>query len=160
YRRKTEVMVKQTIVEICAVVFAMVAAVHVCAQTGGNNSARNGYAPINGLKMYYEVHGTGEPLILIHGGLGATEMFGEIMPSLSSKRKVIAVDLQGHGRTADIDRPITFEAMADDVAAFMKYLGIQSADVMGYSMGGGVALRIAVRHPEVVRKLVIVSVAV
>src|SRR5882762_11384378 len=117
------------------------------------------YAPVNGLKMYYEIHGTGEPLILLHGGLGATEMFGEILPLLSNTRQVIAVDLQAHGRTADIDRPLSFEAMASDIAALIKHLGIEKADVMGYSLGGGVALRVAVQHPEAVRKLVLVSIA-
>jgi len=120
---------------------------------------KTGYAPVNGLKLYYEIHGTGEPLILLHGGVGATGMFDAILPLLSNTRRVIAVDLQAHGRTADIDRPLTFEAMADDIAALLKHLGIEKADVMGYSIGGGVALRTAVRHPEVVRKLVLVSTA-
>src|SRR5882762_9855620 len=117
------------------------------------------YAPVNGLKMYYEIHGTGEPLILLHGGLGATELFGEILPLLANTRQVIAVDLQGHGRTADIDRPLSYEAMADDIAALIKFLGIDKADVMGYSLGGGVALRTAIQHPDRVRKLVLVSTA-
>ena len=129
------------------------------AQTRTTTALKTGYAPVNGLNLYYEIHGTGEPLILLHGGLGATEMFGEILPLLSNTRRVIAVDLQAHGRTADIDRPLSFEAMADDVAALMKHLGIEKADVMGYSLGGGVALRIAVRHPDVVKKLVLVSIA-
>ena len=120
---------------------------------------KTGYAPVNGLKLYYEIHGTGEPLILLHGGVGATGMFDVILPSLSNTRRVIAVDLQAHGRTADIDRPLTFEAMADDIAALIKYLGIERADVMGYSLGGGVALRTAVRHPDLVRKLVLVAAA-
>ena len=120
---------------------------------------RTGYAPVNGLKLYYEIHGNGDPLILLHGGVGATEMFGEVLPSLSKSRRVIAADLQAHGRTADIDRPLTFEAMADDIAALMKHLGIGKADVMGYSIGAGVALRTAVRHPGLVRKLVLVSTA-
>jgi pimeloyl-ACP methyl ester carboxylesterase len=120
---------------------------------------QSGYAPVNGLKLYYEIHGTGEPLILLHGGLGATEMFREIMPALSKSRQVIAADLQGHGRTADIDRPISIPTMADDIAALIKYLKIEKADVMGYSLGGGVALHTAVRHPEIVKKLVVVSAA-
>jgi pimeloyl-ACP methyl ester carboxylesterase len=122
-------------------------------------STQTGYAPVNGLKLYYEVHGTGAPLVLLHGGLGATDMFAEILPSLSSGRRVIAVDLQAHGRTADIDRPLSFEAMADDVAGLLKHLKIDRADVMGYSLGAGVALRTAVQHPDVVRKLVLVSTA-
>jgi len=118
---------------------------------------RSGYAPADGLKMYYEIHGNGEPLILIHGGLGSTDMFAEIIPELSKEREVIAVDLQGHGRTADIDRPMSFQALADDIAALIRHLGIQKADVMGYSMGGMVALRTTIQHPELVNRLVIVS---
>jgi len=127
------------------------------SQAGAVSSAKSGYVPINGLRMYYEVYGTGEPLILLHGGVGSTGMFSEIMPTLASSREVIAVDLQAHGRTGDIDRPLSYEAMADDVAALMKAVEIKRADVMGYSLGGGVALRMAIQHPEMVRKLVIVS---
>jgi len=129
------------------------------AQTRTTTALKTGYAPVNGLNLYYEIHGTGEPLILLHGGLAATEIFSDIMPSLSKNRQVIAVDLQAHGRTADIDRPLSYEAIADDIAALIKHLGFAKADVMGYSVGGGVALRTAVRHPEVVRKLVLVSTA-
>ncbi|HET7269868.1 MAG TPA: alpha/beta hydrolase [Rubrobacter sp.] len=113
------------------------------------------YAAVNGLELYYEVHGDGEPLILLHGGVGAIEMFGEISGLLAEGRKVVGVDLQAHGRAADIDRPMTFEAMADDVAALIGHLSFGKADVMGYSLG--VALQTAIRHPEVVRKLVVVS---
>jgi pimeloyl-ACP methyl ester carboxylesterase len=129
------------------------------AQKPATTAVKTGYAPANGLNLYYEIHGTGEPLILLHGGLGATELFGEILPLLSKTRQVIAVDLQGHGRTGDIDRPLSYEAMADDIAALIKYLGIEKADVMGYSLGGGVALRTAVQHPDRVRKLVLISTA-
>jgi pimeloyl-ACP methyl ester carboxylesterase len=122
-----------------------------------NGYSKGNYAAVNGLDMYYEVHGEGEPLILLHGGVGAIEMFGEVLPLLAEGRRVIAVDLQAHGRTADIDRPMTFEAMADDVAALIEHLGLGEADVMGYSLGGGVALRTAIQHPEAVRKLVLVS---
>jgi pimeloyl-ACP methyl ester carboxylesterase len=115
------------------------------------------YVSVNGLEMYYEIHGTGRPLILVHGGVGAIEMFGEVLPLLAEGRQVIAVDLQAHGRTADIDRPLSFELMADDIAALIEHLGFEKADVMGYSLGGGVALQTAIRHPEVVRKLVVVS---
>jgi len=120
---------------------------------------RTGYAKVNGLNLYYEIHGAGEPLVLLHGGLGAIDMFGEILPLLAKGRQVIGVDLQAHGRTADIDRPLTFEAMADDIAALLKHLGMPKADVMGYSIGAGVALRTAIRHPEVVNRLVLVSTA-
>ena len=129
------------------------------AQTPTTTPVKTGYAPVNGLKLYYEIHGTGEPLILLHGGVGATDMFAEILPALSKARRVIAVDLQAHGRTADIDRPLSLEAMADDIAALIKHLEVRRADVMGYSMGGGVALRTAIQHPDVVRKLVLVSTA-
>jgi len=121
--------------------------------------AKTGYAAVNGLKLYYEMHGDGPPLILLHGGLGAGAMFNDILPLLSKNRRVITVDLQAHGRTADIDRPISFDGMAGDVAALIKELGIQKTDLRGYSMGGGVALRTAVQHPELVRKLVLVSIA-
>ena len=116
-----------------------------------------GYASMNGLEMYYEIHGTGRPLILLHGGVGAIEMFGEALGLFAEGRQVIAVDLQAHGRTADIARPLSFESMADDIAALIEHLGFEKADVMGYSLGGGVALQTAIRHPEVVHKLVVVS---
>lgn len=126
-----------------------------------NESApRNGYAEVNGLKMYYEIHGRGEPLLLLHGGVVGILMFGPTLPALAASRQVIAVELQGHARTGDIDRPLSFEAMADDVAAFLAQLGIAQADVLGYSLGGAVALQVAIRHPEVVRRLVVVSVAI
>ena len=123
------------------------------------SDSQTGYAPVNGLKMYYEIHGSGEPLILLHGGVGATDMFKGIMPALSTGRRVIAVDLQAHGRTADIDRPLRLESMGDDIAALIRHLGLAKADLMGYSLGGGVALRCAIQHSEVVRRLVIVSAA-
>lgn len=116
-----------------------------------------GYGPVNGLEMYYEVHGTGEPLVVLHGAYMTIDMMGEIVPSLAQTRQVIAVELQGHGHTADIDRPLSYKQMADDVAALLRYLEIEVADVFGYSMGGGVALQTAVRHPKVVRKLVVAS---
>jgi pimeloyl-ACP methyl ester carboxylesterase len=115
------------------------------------------YASVNGLEMYYEIHGTGQPLVLLHGAYMTIETIGEIVASLAETRQVIAVELQGHGHTADIDRPITYEGMADDTAALLRHLGIEKADVFGYSMGGGVALQVAIRHPEVVRKLVVAS---
>ncbi len=123
--------------------------------------SRGNYVEISGLSVYYEVHGggepLGEPLILLHGGVGAIEMFGEVMPLLAEGRRVIAVDLQAHGRTADIDRPLGYKAMADDIGALIGHLGLERADVMGYSLGGSVALQTAIRHPEAVRKLVVVS---
>src|SRR5919199_3106577 len=122
-----------------------------------NDSRKGDFAEVNGLRMYYEIHGTGQPLILLHGGVEAIELFGEVLPLLAEGRQVIAVDLQAHGRTAAIDRPLSFESMADDVAALIWHLGLERADVMGYSLGGGVALQVAIRHPEAVRKLVVVS---
>lgn len=117
------------------------------------------YAAVNGLNLYYEVHGTGEPLILLHGGLGGIVEFSQLLPLLAETRQVIAVELQGHGRTADIDRPLSFEGMADDIAALITELGFEKADVMGFSLGGAVALRTAVQHPEVVNKLILISTA-
>jgi pimeloyl-ACP methyl ester carboxylesterase len=117
------------------------------------------YAPINGLELYYEIHGDGEPLILIHGGLGGIVEFSQLLPVLAESRQVIAVELQGHGHTADIDRPLSFEAMADDIAALIEYLGLEKSDILGFSLGGGVALRTAIDHPEVVNRLILVSTA-
>jgi len=123
---------------------------------GGKQGAGK-YADVNGIKLYYEVTGTGHPLILLHGGLGATSMFGPNLPALAKGRQVIAVDLQGHGRTADIDRPLSPQLMADDIAALIKHLKLERVDLMGYSLGGGVAFFVALRHPELVGKLVLVS---
>jgi pimeloyl-ACP methyl ester carboxylesterase len=122
-----------------------------------NTTPQSGYAPVNGLRMYYEVFGTGRPLVVLHGAYMTIETMGEIVPSLAESRQVIAVELQAHGRTADIDRPLTYEHMAEDVAALLRHLGIEQADVFGFSMGGGVALQLVIRHPEVVRKLVVAS---
>ncbi|CAN7713475.1 alpha/beta fold hydrolase [Mesorhizobium sp. LjNodule214] len=113
--------------------------------------------PIDGLNYYYAIYGKGEPLLLLHGGLGTTDMFAPILPKLAENRTVIAVDLQGHGRTALGDRPFGLEAMGDDMAAIVKALGYDKVDVLGYSLGGGVAFRMAVQHPETVRRLVLVS---
>jgi len=117
------------------------------------------YASVNGLELYYEVYGTGRPLVLIHGGLGVIGMFAQVLPHLAESRQVIGVELQGHGHTADIDRPFSYESMADDIASLIKHLGLENADVLGYSLGGGVAWQTAIRHPEVVRKLVLISSA-
>ncbi len=122
-----------------------------------NGDPKGDYAEVNGLDMYYEIHGSGEPVILLHGGVGAIEMFGGVLPLLAEGRRVVAVDLQAHGRTADIDRPLSYKSMADDIGALIEHVGFEKADVMGYSLGGGVALQTAIRHPEAVRKLVLVS---
>jgi pimeloyl-ACP methyl ester carboxylesterase len=115
------------------------------------------YAAVNGLNLYYETRGSGRPMVLLHGGLGSGEMFGPVLPALTERHQVVAVDLQGHGRTADIDRPIDLRLMADDVAALIDHVGLDGPDVVGYSLGGGVALQVAVRHPAKVRRLVVVS---
>src|SRR6202011_632049 len=115
------------------------------------------YAEVNGIKLYYETHGSGRPLVLLHGGLMSGETFGPVLPLLAERHQVIAVDLQGHGRTADIDRPIDVRLMAGDIAALIDHLGLDKPDVVGYSLGGGVALQTAVQYPAKVRRLVVAS---
>lgn len=115
------------------------------------------YAEVNGLNLYYEVHGSGKPVILLHGGLGNGAMFEPILPTLAEHHQVILPDLQGHGRTADIDRPLDVRLMADDIAALIDHLGLDKPDLVGYSLGGGVAFFTAVRHPEKVRRMVMAS---
>jgi pimeloyl-ACP methyl ester carboxylesterase len=115
------------------------------------------YAEVNGLSLYYETHGAGRPLILLHGGLASGEMFGPTLPALAERHQVITVDLQGHGRTADIDRPIDPQLMADDIAALIDHLGLEKPDVVGYSLGGGVAMFTAIKYPEKIGKLVSAS---
>ena len=150
----------RTLPLLAAALVAAVPGAHAQDQRGagaGNRKAPGQYAEVNGIRLYYETHGTGRPLILLHGGLGAIEMFGPNLPALAKDRQVIAVDLQGHGRTADIDRPLSVELMADDIAALIRHLRLSRPDIMGYSLGGGVALQIAIRHPDVVGRLVVVS---
>jgi len=121
---------------------------------------QTGYASVNGLDMYYEVHGSGRPLVLLHGALSTTSVdFGAVLPSLAKSRQVIAVEQQAHGHTADIDRPLTTKVMAADTAALLRQLGIEQADLFGYSMGSAIALQITVGHPELVRKLAVASAA-
>jgi pimeloyl-ACP methyl ester carboxylesterase len=115
------------------------------------------YAEVNGINLYYETYGAGRPLILLHGGLGSGEMFGPVLPAFADHHQVIAVDLQGHGRTADIDRPIDVRLMADDIAALIDHLALDRPDVVGYSVGGGVALHTAVRYPDKIGRLVAAS---
>jgi pimeloyl-ACP methyl ester carboxylesterase len=114
-------------------------------------------AAVNGINLYYEIHGRGFPLVLLHGGLGTISMFGEVLPALAQSRQVIAVELRGHGHTDLGSAPLSFEGMADDVFALLDHLHIQKADLFGYSLGGGAALQTAIRHPQAVRKLVLVS---
>jgi len=115
------------------------------------------YAELNGINLYYETHGSGRPLILLHGGLGSGEMFEPILATLTQRHRVIVPDLQGHGRTADIDRPLDIRLMADDIAALIDRLGLDGPDVVGYSLGGGVAFITASKYPEKVGKLVMAS---
>jgi pimeloyl-ACP methyl ester carboxylesterase len=123
------------------------------------NESQGNYVHINGLHMYYEIHGTGQPLVLIHGAYSAIgTSFGMVLPELVKTRQVVAFEMQGHGRTADIDRPLSIEQMADDTAAALQQLGIEKADFFGYSNGAAIVLQVAIRHPEIVRKLVLASV--
>ena len=115
------------------------------------------YADVNGINLYYEIHGSGRPLILLHGGLMSGETFGPVLPALAADHRVVVVDLQGHGRTADIDRPIDASLMADDIAALIDELGLEKPDIVGYSLGGGVAMHVAFKYPDRIRKLVAIS---
>lgn len=130
----------------------------VPAVVSAQQKPTTGYAPVNGLKMYYEVQGSGEPVVLLHGAfMTITNNWTGWIAELAKTRKVIAVEMQGHGRTADIERDISQENLADDVAALLDHLKIPKADLIGYSMGGGVAMQCAVRHPDRVRKVVVIS---
>lgn len=140
---------KNLIIRTVAAAALLTTTAAVLATTTQDDKGR--YAEVNGLKMYYETHGTGgRPLVLLHGAFG----WATVYPTLAKNRQVIAIELQGHGHTADIDRPLTYEQMADDTAALLKLLKIEQADLFGYSMGGNVALAVAIRHPQLVRKLV------
>src|SRR5918995_91411 len=141
---------------------SLVAPARVAAQAEANTATpaaeaapRTGYAPVNGLQMYYEIHGAGEPLVLLHGAFGAIDLWGPILTTLAKHHQVIAVEFQGHGHTADIiDRPLDYAQLADDVAVLLDHLAIAQADVVGHSMGGTTSLQLAIRHPELVRKLI------
>ena len=128
-------------------------------ETTSRGGVRSGYAPVNGLDMYFEIHGEGQPLVLLHGAFSAIgTSFGKVLPGLAETRQVVGLEMQAHGRTADIDRPLSLEQMADDTVACLKYLGIEQADFFGYSTGAAIALRVVIGHPEAVRKLVLASV--
>jgi pimeloyl-ACP methyl ester carboxylesterase len=117
--------------------------------------ARSGYVPVNGLDMYYEIHGDGSPLALFHGAMGTIDScFTDLLPALAAARQVVAIELQGHGHTADIDRPLSYRQMAADAAALLEALDIEKADLVGYSLGGAVALELAMQRPDLVRRLV------
>ena len=125
--------------------------------TQAKAAPKRGHVAVNGLSYYYEIHGEGEPLLLLHGGLGSIDMFGPILPALAKTRQVIGVDLHGHGRTALGNREISLVDMGDDMAALLDKLGYKQVDAMGYSLGAGVAFRLAVQHPTSVRRLVLAS---
>jgi pimeloyl-ACP methyl ester carboxylesterase len=159
-------MQRRTIVAMAAAAgTALVAPVRGFAQAEAKaatpttqTTPQSGYAPVNGLQMYYEIHGAGEPLVLLHGAFGAIDLWGPILTTLAEHHQVIAVELQGHGHTADnIDRPLGYAQMADDVAALLDHLVIAQADIVGYSMGGTTGLQLAIQHPDLVRTLVAVS---
>ena len=122
-------------------------------------ASETGYAPVNGLQMYFEIHGSGgTPLLLLHGGLFNIDLqFGEVLPTLAQTRQVIAADFQGHGRTGDIDRPLTSAYLASDVLGLLQHMGLPKVDIFGFSVGGGVALHLAIKHPELLRKLIVSS---
>ena len=133
------------------------AALPAASQAAEGKPAKRGLLSVNGVNYHYQVHGKGEPLLLLHGGLGRIEMFGPVLAKLAKTRQVIGVDLYGHGRTALTERPMSLVDMGNDMAQILKQLGHEKVDVLGYSMGGGVAFRLAVQHPERVRRLVLVS---
>src|SRR5215210_3038040 len=136
---------------------SLVAPIRGLAQADATTAPETGYAAVNGLEMYYEIHGTGEPLVLLHSSFYTIDSWGPFLASLAETHQVIAVEFQGHGHTADIDRPLSYEQLADDVAAVMDYLSIEQADIVGHSIGANTALQVAIRHPERVRKLVPIS---
>ena len=141
-----------------ALVLTMFLTMLLAGVVSGQQKPTTGYAPVNGLKMYYEIHGSGDPVVVLHGAFMAISGdWNDWISELSKTRKVIAVEMQGHGRTADIKRDFTYEDLADDVAGLLDYLKIPNADIMGYSLGGGAAMQCAIRHPEKVRKVVIIS---
>lgn len=129
------------------------------AQTGAQKTLKSsGYAPVNGLKMYYEIHGEGKPVVLLHGSFMNINMnWSEMIPELAKTHQVIAVEMQGHGRTTDANRDFAYPQLADDVAGLMKYIKVDSADIIGYSLGGTVAFALAIRHPNMVNRLVVIS---
>ena len=141
-----------------AFIITMILTALATGVVSGQQKPTTGYAPVNGLKMYYEIHGSGEPVVVLHGAFMAiTDDWNDWINELAKTRKVIAVDMQGHGRTADIARDITYENLSDDVAGLLGYLKIERADIVGYSLGAGAAIQCAIRHPEKVRKVVSIS---
>jgi pimeloyl-ACP methyl ester carboxylesterase len=155
-------MLRKTVAAFVAAGLLLVASALAAQDTAPASpatQAESGYVDVNGLHMYYEVHGQGKPLVLLHGAYMNIDLMGDLIGRLAETRQVIAVEMQGHGRTGDIDRPMTYEALADDVAALMDAVGVGRADIFGYSMGGNVALRLAMRYPELVDRIVVASAA-
>lgn len=146
---------------ILTIALSLTTILTVYGQTKTTQNFQAGYAPVNGVEMYYEVTGEGEPLVILHGAYMTIEgPLKQLAEKFSVDRKVILAEMQGHGRTADIDRPITYENMADDVAELVRYLQIDSLEVIGYSMGAGVALQLAIRHPEIPKRIVSIAAPV
>lgn len=140
------------------VCFALLSSLTISGAMGQSRPAGSGYAPVNGLQMYYEVYGEGKPLVLLHGAFMTINLnWSSLIPEFSKNHKVIAVEFQGHGHSGDISREFSFENLSEDVAGLLQYLKIDKADIVGYSLGGGVATQLAIRHPQVVNKLVILS---
>lgn len=155
--------IKKRLLQIQVIVLTFI--VSVCSQTNAQSVDNemlttfksSGYAPVNGLKIYYEIHGDGDPVVMLHGAYMTVNGWGELLPKLAENRKVIALELQGHGRTADSDRPYSYSALASDVAGVLEYLEVDNADILGYSFGGTVGIQFAINYPQLVRKSVIIS---
>ncbi|MGH6782942.1 MAG: alpha/beta fold hydrolase [Sphingomonadaceae bacterium] len=152
-----KIMLTLSLISAAMMAVPATAQVPAVAAPAAVKPAKSGYVEANGIRYYCEIHGEGEPLLLLHGGLGSIDMFGPVLPALAKNRQVIAVDLQGHGRTALGERDIDLAAIGDDLATIVKRLGYTKVDVLGYSFGGGAAFRMAVQHPDVVRRLAMVS---
>ena len=158
-------MLRRTFLSLTAALASLAALPAVAQQTNQPDQgaamlpapSKSGYAPVNGVEVYYAVYGEGDPIVLLHGGLATMDMFGPNVALLAQDHQVIAIDLQGHGHTLPFDRPMSYEAMADDVAGVIRYLGFEKADIMGYSLGGGTAMRVAIQHPALVDRLIVVS---
>ena len=152
-------MKRRTLIAGAAATVAAVALTRTTTTAAEETTVKSGYAPVNGLELYYEIHGSGGvPLVLLHGAFSAIgSSFAATLPGLSANRQVIGLDMQAHGRTADIDRPLRIELLADDVVALLDYLEIPEADIFGYSNGAAVGIDMAVRHPTRVRRLVFLS---
>lgn len=155
---RSEFVLAPTNMTKSALFISILLTVLLAGVVSGQQKPTTGYAPVDGLKMYYEIHGTGQPVVLLHGAFMAiSDDWVAWINELAKTRKVIAVEMQGHGRTADINRDMTYDNLSDDVAALLDYLKIPSADIVGYSLGAGTAMMTAIRHPEKVRKVVAMS---